>query len=452
MNAKEVQTFVMRYLEATDCHITEKSPHHVTVKLSPEADKDLTNRTYYWSFVERTGAPPETMTLTFVFDPEARAKAAGWAGGGPGAGPFGAAGGATTQAVPGAAGGPGGGGPGAIASGAASPQAAGAGAAGPAAQVRLRASGRASGPATGAAAAHPAQGGSATGAAGGTHPGAPTATEPPASGQTLPGQPGSGQSSAGQPGSGQSGAGQPASGPPGSGHPAPGQPAVGGDSILGRYFGFAPAPGMTGRAPFDEVTYGSRRLEQLFGVVRQKGRYVQMYEDLKPSRNGPPAVCQTWLVVNYKVEFCCDMKRDELHSLGISLMTGDVVEDFCEAVAGLTLKPRLPANTLVQRPVWSIPRAVAALEAHLEKEIRQYNHDWAVEAKARLEDELARVDAYYGELLPTIDDPEQRAAAEEQYAARKREIEWQYAPRIAAGVVSAGFFHIGADTPLLSGR
>jgi len=205
---------------------------------------------------------------------------------------------------------------------------------------------------------------------------------------------------------------------------------------------------MVGRTPFDEVTYGSRRLEQLFGIVRTKGKYVQMFEDVHIARGAPPAAFTTWLGVNYKVEFCCDMKRDELHSLGISLLTGHIVEDFQEALSSLPLTPRLPPNVLVQRPVWSIRRAIAALEAHIERDIRNYNHDWAASAKARLDDELARVDEYYGELLPTIEDPEQRAAAEAQYQARRREMEWQYSPRIQANVVNAGIFHLASDTPL----
>ncbi|UUZ79898.1 YqhG family protein [Paenibacillus sp. P26] len=70
MNAEQIRSFVMRYLEAEQCDILEKHPAYVTVKLSPSADRDLTNRPYYWNFVERTGAAPETMTCTFIFDPE----------------------------------------------------------------------------------------------------------------------------------------------------------------------------------------------------------------------------------------------------------------------------------------------------------------------------------------------------------------------------------------------
>lgn len=70
MNATEVRDYVMRYLQAHQSHIIEKSPGHVQVKLPPELDKDLTNRSYYWSFVERTGVEPETVTLSLIFDPD----------------------------------------------------------------------------------------------------------------------------------------------------------------------------------------------------------------------------------------------------------------------------------------------------------------------------------------------------------------------------------------------
>lgn len=68
MNEKQVHKFVNRYLEATNCSILEKSPAHFTVKLSPLADRELTNRPYYWSFVDRMGTEPETMTYLLVTD------------------------------------------------------------------------------------------------------------------------------------------------------------------------------------------------------------------------------------------------------------------------------------------------------------------------------------------------------------------------------------------------
>ncbi|MFV9510831.1 YqhG family protein [Tepidibacillus sp. LV47] len=59
-----------KYLDLHQCEFIEKAPTHIQVKLSVDVDKDLTNRPYYWTFVERTGVEPETLTMTFIFDPE----------------------------------------------------------------------------------------------------------------------------------------------------------------------------------------------------------------------------------------------------------------------------------------------------------------------------------------------------------------------------------------------
>jgi len=67
MNIKQVQKFVVAYLETTKCHFIEKSPSGITVKLSPDADRALSNRPYYWSYVDRTGVEPETMTYRWSF-------------------------------------------------------------------------------------------------------------------------------------------------------------------------------------------------------------------------------------------------------------------------------------------------------------------------------------------------------------------------------------------------
>jgi len=103
VNAKQIHRFVERYLDATGCAILEKSPAHFKVKLSPAADRELTNRPYYWSFVDRTGVEPETMTLLLVTDPaKYDAMTTGVKAGGGGDGQAAQAGGSgpASQAVP----------------------------------------------------------------------------------------------------------------------------------------------------------------------------------------------------------------------------------------------------------------------------------------------------------------------------------------------------------------
>jgi hypothetical protein len=308
LNSAQVQDFVLRYLEATKCHIIEKNIGSLTVKLSPEADRALTNRSYYWSFVERTGVVPETMTYTFVFNPQVEEDL-----------------------------------------------------------VKNK------------------------------------STANPAALPTLPDRPA--------------------------------------DSILGRYFGFVPAPQTMGRVLNETVTFGSRRLDQFFNAVRNKGRFVHLFEEplqQRPQVNS--SSYSSWFGVNFNVSLTCDMKRDELHSLGICLSTGEIVANFHQLLLTKSLTPKLPVHTYIRDSI-SLSRALIQLENHLERTIKTYDHTWAKEAETRLFEELSRIESYYQDLL-SVDDPQKKTEAAAQYQNRKEEIEWQYRPRVQASVINCGLFHL----------
>lgn len=321
MNKRNIHTFVMRFLEAYDCTILEKSPTSVTVKLSPEADREMTGRPYYWSFVERTGAAPETMTYKFIFDPE---------------------------------------------------------------QVKLETK-----PKTAAAAVKS---------------------------------------------------------PPQGGHPNQASQAPDGnsDSILGRYFGFVPTT-ITARVPQDELTFGSRRLDQMFHIVRERGRFVHLFEEPFPvnATYQVALVYDTWFCVNYKVELACDRKRSEIHSLAIQLNSGEIREHFHKHMLTKSLSPKLPANSHIMPDTISLPKAINALEMTLERKISRYDHSWADEANEQHRSEINRVEAYYNGLLLAAE-PDKRDEIETQCRNRLQEIDWQHKPRIVVSVINCGLFHLNA--------
>ncbi|WP_341869730.1 YqhG family protein [Paenibacillus protaetiae] len=211
MNEKQVHKFVQRYLDATGCQVLEKSPHHLVAKLSPQADRELTNRPYYWGFVDRTGAEPETMTFLFVTD---KAK---------------------YDAV---------------------------------------------------------------------------------------------QEQQGQQKQAESGTADAAA-----------------ESALSRSFGFLnPSALQHSRVPREDVYFGSRKLEQLFGAARSQGSYVYLFQE--PDRRQQFPLQSTpytaWLGVNIRVEFACDRKREEIHSFGVSLATGRLMERFHDRLLELKLTPACP--------------------------------------------------------------------------------------------------------------
>lgn len=341
----------MDYLETTECSIIEASPLHVTVKLSPRADRMLTDRPYYWGFVERTGAPPETLSFTFVFDPEKYDSLS--------AQPVPPARGAGNPPVPGIL-----------------------------------------PPGTGAA---------------GIEAGADLAANVPADAD-----PAMGAEPAGGAGNAQ-------------------------DGILARYFGIVPAlprigPGMIRR---EDVIYGSKRLRQIWAAARDEGKCLQLFEDPGARQRTTlfSAAYEPWLGVCYKVEMTCDLKREELHFIGVSLTSGRILPGFGDKLDTLELTPRLPENIHIQPYEMSVEAGAGRLEAYLTAHLAALDYSWAEEARERLALELSIVDIYYEELLKEQDE-EKRLAIEEQYNRRRKETAWQYEPQIAVSAITYGLFHL----------
>jgi hypothetical protein len=312
VNEKQIHKFVGRFLDATGCSVIEKSNAHYMVKLSPEADRELTNRPYYWSFVDRVGAEPETMTFLFVTD-----------------------------------------------------------------KPRYEAMMEKPEP-------KPATGG----------------VDDPM--------------------------------------------AASADAALARSFGFvnssisAPA-----RVPREDLYFGSRKLDVLFGATISKGSYVYLFQE--PDKRGGNPYSSTpytaWLGVNLRVELTCDRKREEIHSFGVSLVTGHIVEGFHDRLQSMRLTPRLPANVHLARNGISYNRALTIIEQALERKLKAYDYRWAEEASARLQEELARIHAYYEPLVANAL-PENLPAIQEQFAQREAEIKWQYEPRVTASAINCGIFHL----------
>lgn len=316
LTTQQVRKHVMDYLEATECSFIEVSPLHVTVKLSPRADRMLTDRPYYWGFVERCGVDPETLSFTFVFDPEKY----------------------DSQPVV-----------------------------------------------------------------------EPKIPAPPVAG-------------------------------------APNTPSTNPeDSILARYFGVIPTlprigPGMIRR---EDIIYGSKRLRQIWNAARDEGKCLYLFENPGSRQRNTlfSAAYEPWLGVCYKVEMTCDLKREELHFLGISLTSGTIIHDFGATLSSRELTPRLPENVHIQPYEMSVAAATDLLEAHLTEQLAELDYSWAEQARERLRLELSIIDIYYGELLKEPDE-EKRQGTQEQYNRRRQETTWQYEPQIAVSAVTYGLFHL----------
>ncbi|MBS4202920.1 YqhG family protein [Lederbergia citrea] len=70
MLQKEIHQYLESFFEGNDCLIEENGEGHLTVQLTIEMDKELMNRPFYWTYLEKTGGIPNPMKVTFISDPE----------------------------------------------------------------------------------------------------------------------------------------------------------------------------------------------------------------------------------------------------------------------------------------------------------------------------------------------------------------------------------------------
>ncbi|HJV46981.1 MAG TPA: YqhG family protein [Bacillota bacterium] len=70
MNQTEIRRFVEGYFQAFESTFIEEHPAYFSVELPIEVDKDLGNRPFYWTYVEKIGLEPTPLKLTFIFDHE----------------------------------------------------------------------------------------------------------------------------------------------------------------------------------------------------------------------------------------------------------------------------------------------------------------------------------------------------------------------------------------------
>jgi len=277
MEQEQLRQYVFRYFQATGSHVLEAGPGHLRVKLSETADKDLTNRPLYWAFVERSGMPPQTMTMTLIFDRN----------------------------------------------------------------------------------------------------------------QTPDGTEG------------------------------------------------------------EEVRFGSPRLLQIFSSVARHGRWTRLYEE--PEQTHCPAAAVPWLGLNCNVQYICDRKRDEIHALGVNLVTGAVEENFMERLKSRPLTPRLPPRMHVAPAALTLAEAVHIVQNRIMEHVRTQDDSWARAARVRMAEEMERIRQFYENMksMPmgrpekasdpaAADDDAWQATYEKQLA----EIKWQYEPRIQVDIINAGLFFL----------
>ncbi|WP_019414801.1 YqhG family protein [Paenisporosarcina sp. TG20] len=179
------------------------------------------------------------------------------------------------------------------------------------------------------------------------------------------------------------------------------------------------------------VHFGSPRLNQIFQATKDLGTFVQMYESVLDIRN-TKTILTPWLGVNYKVSYYSDQTKEMLHSLGINLITGNLMNDFHEWLSEVDLDSKIPEDTINLTYIIKPLRALERLDLVVEQFIHQDDDTWAEEAKSRWKKDREVLEHFY----------EGVENKPECYEMEVKALEEHYEARIKIEIINGGLFYM----------
>lgn len=175
------------------------------------------------------------------------------------------------------------------------------------------------------------------------------------------------------------------------------------------------------------VHFGSTRLSQLFGVTKEMGAFVQMYEQVDDEK-----ILTPWLGVNYKIAYCSDQTKEVLYSLGMNLMTGEVIDGFQEFINRVDMRVEISGESFALPYTIKPIRALERLDRAIENLIRQEDHQWAEAAKRRWQKDEEVLEHFYEGVEDKPD----------CYKIEKEAMAQQYEAKIKIDVINGGVFYL----------
>jgi hypothetical protein len=143
----------------------------------------------------------------------------------------------------------------------------------------------------------------------------------------------------------------------------------------------------------ETIHFGSPRLHQIFQSTKDLAAYIRLYEKHNFMNKQTPLF--PWLCLNVKISWQCDRKRDVFRSIGLQLITGQMVEDFHNTLIKIPLTPKIPDYSFTLSPLIKPVSGINRIKNFITNEINNQEHHWAAEARNRWQKDLQLLDHFY---------------------------------------------------------
>ncbi|MBS4194643.1 YqhG family protein [Lederbergia citri] len=183
------------------------------------------------------------------------------------------------------------------------------------------------------------------------------------------------------------------------------------------------------------IHFGVPRLHQIFQATKKNSAYIRLYEIPNKANSKSQIPLHPWLMLNIKISYQCDRKKDLIRSIGINLINGSIFEDFYEKVDTIPLQATIPDYCFTISPIIKPVSGIKRIENLLINEVKKSEHPWANEAIKRWNEDLQLLDHFY----------EDHTEKPETYHIEKEALKDQYEPVVNMEIINGGFYYLATN-------
>ncbi|WLV23549.1 YqhG family protein [Aciduricibacillus chroicocephali] len=176
------------------------------------------------------------------------------------------------------------------------------------------------------------------------------------------------------------------------------------------------------------IYLGSPRLQQIFNDLRQNEKLTRQFQLLKPSAN---TALFPWLLVNFKLIYEGKHRKEELFSLGINLVNGEMRNEMMDAVSALDFSLSIGDLCHTISPVIQPSSGFNRIEKLLQAYVDRQDHSWADHSLKSMQEEIDLLKHFIG-------DKENMDVFQRELAAIKS----RYDPKITMDIINAGMLYL----------
>ncbi|MFC2948187.1 YqhG family protein [Virgibacillus sediminis] len=176
------------------------------------------------------------------------------------------------------------------------------------------------------------------------------------------------------------------------------------------------------------VHFGSPRLQQIIRHLVKSEKQTVLFQKITATRNTP---LYPWLVVNMKISYTGMQRKDEVHSIGLHLISGKMETEMMEKLSMISLDLKISDYCYTLSPLIMWKSGFQRIQSVLDNYIENQSHEWAEQSLNALQEEKDMLEYFYT-----------GADMEEQKEKELREIEERYQPSVSFEVINGGIFYL----------